>query len=283
MTGRRPGDVVQSPYVSHGGPEHMSGATEAFFASRAMQALEVLAFGPSTATVVAGELQVHPRTARRLLNRMVHDGWLRRRDGPRPTYTPTMRIVALAAQLAHRTPLVRHGLEVADALQARTGAVVHLAVPSYRSALRLVRVDPDGCGAPVHPARDHDRRLELRDLAPAHAIAGGKLLLAFRDPWRETVLDAPLGAVTERTVVDPHAMRDELVVARERGYATEDGEYRIGLRAIALPVRDALGDVVAALAVSSSAASVDELVHATRADVAAATDELAARLREEAA
>ena len=96
-------------------------ATEAFFASRAMQALEVLAFGPSTATQVATELQVHPRTARRLLNRMVHDGWLVRRDGRRPTYTPTMRIVALAAQLAQRAPLVRHALELADGLYAGPG------------------------------------------------------------------------------------------------------------------------------------------------------------------
>ena len=99
---------------------------------------------PSTATQVAAELQVHPRTARRLLNRMVHDGWLTRRDGARPTYTPTMRIVALAAQLAHRAPLVRHATEVAHDLHERLGSPVHLAIPSYRSALRLVRVAASG-------------------------------------------------------------------------------------------------------------------------------------------
>ena len=163
-------------------------ATEAFFASRSMQALEVLAFGPATATQVANELQVHQRTARRLLNRMVLDGWLTRRDGPRPTYTPTLRIVALAAQLAARTPLVRHATEVAADLQASTGDAVHLAVPSYRSALRLVRVTGEACGAP--------------------------------------------------------ALRAELERSRERGYATEDGEYRRGVRALALPVRagDSRGD-----------------------------------------
>jgi DNA-binding IclR family transcriptional regulator len=126
-------------------------ATEAFFASRSMQALEVLAFGPSTATQVADELQVHPRTARRLLNRMVHDGWLIRRDGPRPTYTPTMRIVALAAQLAQRAPLVRLAHELAADLHARTGEAVHLAVPSYRSALRLVRATGRPGGATWRP------------------------------------------------------------------------------------------------------------------------------------
>jgi DNA-binding IclR family transcriptional regulator len=244
-------------------------ATEAFFASRSMQALEVLAFGPASATQVANELQVHQRTARRLLNRMVTDGWLTRREGPRPTYTPTLRIVALAAQLAHRTPLVRHATELAADLQASTGGSVHLAVPSYRSALRLVRVTGERCEAPA-----------LRDLAPANATAGGKLLLAYREPWRDVVLASPLTAVTERTLAEPRALRAELERARERGYATEDGEYRRGVRALALPVR-AGDEVVAALAVSSGD-SVESLLE--RADrVVAAADELSERLQREAA
>jgi DNA-binding IclR family transcriptional regulator len=239
-------------------------ATEAFFASRSMQALEVLAFGPATATQVANELQVHQRTARRLLNRMVIDGWLTRRDGPRPTYTPTLRIVALAAQLAQRTPLVRHAIELAAELQASTGDAVHLAVPSYRSALRLVRVTGEECGAPA-----------LRDLAPANATAGGKLLLAFREPWREVVLASPLTAVTERTMAEPIALRAELERSRVRGYATEDGEYRRGVRALAMPVR-AGEEVVAALAVSSGD-EIESLVSRV-ARVGEAAAELSSRL-----
>jgi len=245
-------------------------ATEAFFASRSMQALEVLAFGPASATQVANELQVHQRTARRLLNRMVTDGWLTRREGPRPTYTPTLRIVALAAQLAHRTPLVRHATELAAELQASTGDSVHLAVPSYRSALRLVRVTGERCEAPA-----------LRDLAPANATAGGKLLLAYREPWRDVVLASPLAAVTERTLAEPRALRAELERARERGYATEDGEYRRGVRALALPVRAGDDEVVAALAVSSGDPMESLLERADR--VGAAAEELSERLQREAA
>ena len=239
--------------------------SEAFFASRSMQALEVLAFGPSTATKLAAELQVHPRTARRLLNRMVHDGWVVRRDGPRPTYTPTLRIVALAAQLAHRAPLVRHAVDVARDLHERLGCPVHLAIPSYRSALRLVRVADSADGA--------------RDLAPAHAIAAGKLLLAFREPWREVVLGAPLASVTDKTLVDARELRADLDLTRDRGYALEDEEFRAGARALAVPVRSS-SEVVAALAVSSERASLDELRESSeRARLAA--EELSARLAAE--
>lgn len=245
-------------------------ATEAFFASRAMQALEILAFGPATVTQVANELQVHSRTARRLLNRMVHDGWLTRRDGPRPTYTPTMRIVALAAQLAQRTPLVEHALELAVDLHDRTGEAVHLAIPSYRSTLRLVRASGEGGHVPA-----------LRDLAPANATAAGKLLLAFRAPWREVVLGGPLTAVTERTLVDPPVLRADFERTLQRGFALEDEEFRAGLRAVAAPVRGAEGEVVAALALSSSARPLASLLE--RGDELAATGaELSARLALEA-
>jgi DNA-binding IclR family transcriptional regulator len=239
-------------------------ATEAFFVSRSMRALEVLAFGPSSTSQIATELQVHPRTARRLLNRMVNDGWLVRRDGPRPTYTPTLRIVALAAQHAHRAPLVRHGMELARTARARTGVPAHLAVPSYRSSLRLVRTVGD---EPV----------AVRDLAPANATAGGKLLLAFRRPWREVVLSGPLVALTEKTLAEPARLADELDAVRERGHALEDGEYRPESRSLAMPVRGPGGEAVAALAISSTQLPLAEL-HDRSPDLAAVADELGDRL-----
>jgi DNA-binding IclR family transcriptional regulator len=231
-----------------------------------MQALEVLSFEPASAPQVAEALKVHPRTARRLLNRLTADGWLRRIDGARPLYAPTMRIVALAAQLADRAPVVRIGADVARDLQARSGSVVHLAVPSYRSALRLLRVNGDAGSRP-----------QLRDLAPAHAIAGGKLLLAHREPWRESVLERPLEPVTEHTVIDPDAVRAEAETTRARGFALEDEEFRIGVRAVAAPVRDSFGDVVAALAVSGSHGDLDDMDDAARL-VSAAADDLTERL-----
>jgi DNA-binding IclR family transcriptional regulator len=231
-----------------------------------MQALEVLSFEPASAPQVAQALQVHPRTARRLLNRLRADGWLQRIDGPRPVYMPTMRIVALAAQLAERAPVVRFGADVAAELQTRSGGVVHLAVPSYRSALRLLRVNGAAGSRP-----------QLRDLVPAHAIAGGKLLLAYREPWRESVLERPLEPVTERTVVDPDAVRAEAEATRARGFALEDGEFRVGVRAVAAPVRDTFGDVVAALAVSGPRGELDDVGRAARL-VAAAADDLTERL-----
>jgi DNA-binding IclR family transcriptional regulator len=236
---------------------------EAFFVGRTLQALEILAFGPRSAPQVATALQVHPRTARRLLNRLATDGWLRRTDGPRPTYAPTMRIVALVAQLTDRAPVVRHGTEIAAELHSVTGLSVHLAVPSYRHSLRLLAMVNGGGSA----AR--------RDLAPAHASACGKLLLAFRDPWRESVLERPLEPVTAATVIDPDAVRAEAEQIRTRGLSFEREELRPGVHAIAAPVRDATGDVLAALAVSGSADAVEPVAAVLESAASALSERLA--------
>jgi len=217
-------------------------ATEALFVSRTMLAMEALAFQPLSAAQLAAALQVHPRTARRLLARLVDDGWVSRTDGRRRMYAPTMRIVAMAAQLADRAPLARAAEPVVTRLFEETGGVAHLAIPSYTSALCL-----------VHRAGGPDARPQLRELVPAHATAGGKVLLAYRDPWRESVLRSPLRPSTARTVIDPSAIRAEAAAIRERGYATEDGEFLEGVVGIAAPVREPSGAVAASLALSAPA------------------------------
>jgi DNA-binding IclR family transcriptional regulator len=45
-------------------------------------------------------------------------------------------------------------------------------------------------------------------------------------------------------------LRDELALVRGRGYALDDEELEIGLRAAAAPIRDHRGDVIAAVSIA---------------------------------
>jgi DNA-binding IclR family transcriptional regulator len=45
----------------------------------------------------------------------------------------------------------------------------------------------------------------------------------------------------------PRLLEEQASATRARGYASEDGEYRDGVRAGAAPVRDPVGGVIAAL------------------------------------
>jgi DNA-binding IclR family transcriptional regulator len=52
---------------------------------------------------------------------------------------------------------------------------------------------------------------------------------------------------TERTITELEPLLEELARIRRRGYATALGEYELGLNAVAAPVHDARGNVVAAV------------------------------------
>jgi DNA-binding IclR family transcriptional regulator len=213
-------------------------ASEALYVARTLQVLELLAFQPLSAPQVAATLQIHPRTARRVLVRLHEEGYLTRSEDARRRYAPSLRIVALAAQVAVRSPLALHAVPFVDRLHEDTGADAHLAVPSYLSVLCMVHAD-GACRARVHP----------RELVPAHATATGKALMAWRRPWRDSVLRQPLERHTPSTIVDPARLVRESEAAQARGYAIENDELQEGVRAVAAPVFVA-GEAVAALGAS---------------------------------
>jgi IclR family pca regulon transcriptional regulator len=63
-------------------------------------------------------------------------------------------------------------------------------------------------------------------------------------------------AYTERTVIRRDALRRILADVHRAGHAIVDQELELGLRSMAVPVRDLAGDVVAALNVSTHASRV---------------------------
>lgn len=92
---------------------------------------------------------------------------------------------------------------------------------------------------------------ELGTRLPLHATAQGKLLLSCLSAGeaRKRLLSAGLPPFTPHTITDADSLLNGMQWVRERGYAVEDGEYKIGLRCAAAPVRNALGEVCCALGV----------------------------------
>lgn len=84
---------------------------------------------------------------------------------------------------------------------------------------------------------------------PRHCSAAGKILMAFAGA------SAPieLVALTPDTITDQKVLDDHLRQVRERGYAVIRNELEPGLVAIAVPVYDEKGKVLAALSVTGPA------------------------------
>ena len=90
---------------------------------------------------------------------------------------------------------------------------------------------------------------------PAHATSTGKAMLAFlSDAEREAHLQSRLAKLTENTISSREALKRELALVREQGYAIANEELEIGFVVVGAPVFNHEGKVAAAVSVGGPSA-----------------------------
>ena len=89
-------------------------------------------------------------------------------------------------------------------------------------------------------------------------IPDGKVLLSGLDADAlEELLDT-LPAYTDMTITKKGQLRKEVARTREQGYAVAVDELEVGLTAVAAPIRNAHGDVIASMSVSGPTFRLEE-------------------------
>lgn len=85
--------------------------------------------------------------------------------------------------------------------------------------------------------------------SPVHCTATGLVLIAdLEDKSLEQIINRKgLKKYTSRTITDVGKLKRRLKEVRKKGYSVVNGEYKPDLLAIAVPIRDHLGKVIAAL------------------------------------
>jgi len=88
--------------------------------------------------------------------------------------------------------------------------------------------------------------------APMHCTALGKTMAAFRpeDEICDWIRRHGLKPVTDVTITDKDAFLQELREIRSQGYTVDNGEFEVGVRCVAAPIRDRTGTVIAAVSIS---------------------------------
>jgi DNA-binding IclR family transcriptional regulator len=141
--------------------------------------------------------------------------------------------------------LVATAQPIMDALRDDIGETVFLG--TLRKDGRIKRL-----GKSVsHQAVRFDQ--ELTNSFPSYSTAMGRVLLAHWKPERTHAYLARERIVqtTDKTVVDRVQIRRLIEAARVDGYAVSDEEAVLGGSGVAAPVRDASGDVIAALNIAT--------------------------------
>lgn len=213
---------------------------------RAITVLEILAqTGGSTVTEVAAELGVHKSTASRLLGALEARG-LVNHAADRAQYRLGFGILRLAHAIPGRLSLVVEAREEIRDLARAVSETVNLAVLREGHAVNV--------GQEMGPATVSTYDW-IGSITPLHATASGKVLLAglSSEDRARIVKEQGLKAYTARTITSKKVLERQLLDVAGQGFATAIEEFELGLNSIAVPVRDHLGTVVAAVSVSGPA------------------------------
>ena len=194
--------------------------------------------GEAGVTELARRLGLHKSTASRLLATLQKRG-LVEQDDETGKYRLGLVVIRLAERAERTLDLRGIALPELERLARLTHETTGLGILDGDTMLTVAQVD----GPNLIAVGDWTGRA-----TPLHCVASGKVLLsslAEREVLR--IVRRGLVSYTERTIVELEPLLEELARIRRRGYATAIGEYELGLNAVAAPVHDARGNVIAAV------------------------------------
>src|SRR3954463_1217690 len=208
---------------------------------RALTILGILArLGEAGVTEIAAELGVHKSTAFRLVATLESHGMVEQNE-ERGKYRLGVGVLRLAGATTARLDVVQEARPICRKLAADSGETVNIAVLSDRSALYLDQVAGQSALQSHNWVGQH---------IPLHATSNGKVLLSELDEQRLGEVLGTLSRYTPLTITRKGPLLRELAEVRERGYAVAVDELEQGLTAVAAPIRNAHGDIIASMSVS---------------------------------
>ena len=197
---------------------------------------------------IAQALDLPKSTTHGLLQTLQAKEFVVRDDNQR--YRLSLRLFSLAATALELVDLPELARPAMEKLSESIGGTCNLAVLDGHHVLYIEKVEH----------RDSLVRLvtHVGTRIPAHVTALGRVLVgelpeADREQW---LSEHEFERLTDHTVTDADAFREELIEQAKRGYAIDNQGLHSAITGFAAPIRDHTGKVVAALSLTHLGSSV---------------------------
>jgi IclR family pca regulon transcriptional regulator len=203
-----------------------------------------------TLTEITRATKLNKTTVYRILSTLENAGYLVR-DADTKRYRPGLKVLQLGFASISSLEVRQVARRYLKTLSQQVGETVSLSVLDGTDIIYVDRVRNQRIVGVV---------LGLGSRLPAHCASMGKAMLAHL-PSHELsqYLDqVSLQSCTAKSLVDRQALEAELAVVRSQGYATNDEELEMGLRAVAAPIWDNSNHVVAAVNITGSTSSISQ-------------------------
>ncbi|MGH6710295.1 MAG: IclR family transcriptional regulator [Bradyrhizobium sp.] len=234
-------------------------------AERMLDVLEAFTIAEPSLSVadVSAKLDLAASTVRRLLNALERHGFVRV-DPRTGQFAPHYQVVRLAAIALQGNDLISTSSRSLDALRDQTDEAVQLTVLSGSDIVFVDRRESSNLIKIFSP-------IGHRDVAWGGRASGKVLLAWLAEDEVAAMLPAPSDwpAVGPNATPTPAAFLTSLHEVRDLGYAINDEETERDVWAVAAPIRDHTGNVVAAVNVpvlksrATDPGRVAELIAAT--------------------
>jgi IclR family transcriptional regulator, acetate operon repressor len=199
------------------------------------------------------ELGLHKSTVSRLMGTLERGGLLSRNPETQ-RYRLGIDLIGLAAQVIGymdlRDVARPHLRRLSDECQESVNLVI----------LDMPHGDAERTAQVVNLEQFIPRARQVKNIGrvgrrmPPHCTAAGKVLLAhLPEEQRRWIFLDHLEAFTPHTITAWDALQEELARVRAQGYAMVEEELEEGLNAVAAPIRDHTGAVVAAAGIAGPA------------------------------
>ena len=190
---------------------------------------------------IAHELNLPRQTVHRVV-RQLEDLGLLQRDATRERYYAGERLRTLALNTISSALTTRGTHAILEKLVAEIKETCNVGMLDGQ---QIIYVDRAECDWPLRV------QLKAGSHVPVHCTAIGKLLLAHLEhDQRQLILQsASLRKFTKFTLTEPELLEAQFDQIVAQGYSINNQEDSIGLVALAVPVRDPGGEIVAGLGV----------------------------------
>jgi IclR family pca regulon transcriptional regulator len=190
--------------------------------------------------------------ARRYLITLTHLGYMRHEN---KLFSLTPMVLRLGQSYLHSARLPRVVQPLLYRLAYTVGEAASAGVLDHDQLV---------CVAAVSAGQLVSATLQPGTRVPAWCTANGRMLLAGlpQDQLEAFLERVQTEQITEHTIVSKERLAVEIARVRAQGYALVDQELELGLRTMAVPLRNFRGDVVAAMNISVHAARMplDQMV-----------------------
>jgi DNA-binding IclR family transcriptional regulator len=219
---------------------------------RAMNLLELLAVSRNGLTLseLSRKLDIPKSTAHYLIYTLSTRGYVQRTSNGR--HSLGLRLTGIAGQSRAEIDLSAMTAPYLREVSARVNLTATASILKGAEAVIIGRshaFQDTGGGAWV------GRHLDL------HCTAQGKALLSglSDEDLNRMLMRRELAQFTSKTIISLEALKLQLAEVRTKGYAVNDEEQVHGVRAVAAPVLDSLGNVITCISVRGS---VDQIPRA---------------------